>query len=201
LIENNTKINQIKSNIIYNNKNTGIGILMLDSFENNGCFSVNFPNEKGNNNGIKDKKNFYEKRFLLFSSETQNDYEEQNIENDYFECVETSKKLYLIPNSQKKVIRLTTSESSSKYIELEGIEGVSMYDENKFNLTEKKYLIVKGTSTKPICINIIYLKKDKFEIVMNKKIRFKVVAKYETFEFDLDDVKYRLYNDFNRKIN
>ena len=64
-----------------------------------------------------------------------------------------------------------------------------MYDENKFNLTEKKYLIVKGTSTKPICINIIYLKKDKFEIVMNKKIRFKVVAEYETFEFDLDDVK------------
>ena len=92
LIENNTKINQIKSNIIYNNKNTGIGILMLDSFENNGCFSVNFPNEKENNNGKKDKKNVYEKRFLLFSSETQNDYEEQNIENDYFECVETSKK-------------------------------------------------------------------------------------------------------------
>ena len=187
LIENNTKINQIKSNIIFNNKNTGIGILMLDSFENKGCFSVNFPNEKENNNGIKDKKNAYDKRFLLFFSETQNDYEEQNIENDYFECVETSKKFYLIPNSEKKVIRLTTSESSSKYIELEGINYV--YGENKFNLTEKKYLIVKGTSTKPICINILYLKKDKFEIVMDKKIRFKVVAEYETFEFDLNDVK------------
>jgi len=187
LIENNTKINQIKSNIIFNNKNTGIGILMLDSFENKGCFSVNFPNEKENNNGIKDKKNAYDKRFLLFFSETQNDYEEQNIENDYFECVETSKKFYLIPNSEKKVIRLTTSESSSKYIELEGIFYV--YGENKFNLTEKKYLVVKGTSNKPICINILYLKKDKFEIVMDKKIRFKVVAKYETFEFDLDDVK------------
>lgn len=93
--------------------------------------------------------------------------------------METSKKFYLIPNSQKKVIRLTTSESSSKYIELEGIKYV--YDENKFNLTEKKYLIIKGTSTKLICINILYLKKDKFEIVMNKKIRFKVVSKYETF--------------------
>ena len=130
-IENNTKINQIKSNIIYNNKNTGIGILMLDSFENNGCFIVNFPNEKENNNGIKDKKNVYEKRFLLFSSKTQNDYEEQNIENDYFECVKTSKKFYLIPNSQKKVIRLTTSKSTLEYIELEGIKYI--YDENIFN--------------------------------------------------------------------
>jgi hypothetical protein len=45
------------------------------------------------------------------------------------------------------------SVSSSKYIELEGIKYV--YDENKFNLTEKKYLIIKGTSTKPICINIL----------------------------------------------
>lgn len=45
------------------------------------------------------------------------------------------------------------SVSSSKYIELEGIKYV--YDENKFNLNEKKYLIIKGTSTKPICINIL----------------------------------------------
>ena len=100
---------------------------------------------------------------------------------------ETSKKFYLIPNSEKKVIRLTTSKSSSKYIELEGIKYA--YDENKFNLTEKKYLIIKGTSTKPICINILYLIKDKFEIVMIKKICFKVFTKYETFEFDLNDVK------------
>ena len=187
LIKNNTNIKELKSNIIYNNTNLENGILILDSFENNGCFNINFIYEKKNNilnNDIKDLKIFYNKNIL--SSKYEQQEQEQNIENDYFECVKTTKRFLLIPNSQKKVIRFTTS-SYYKTIELDGI--TNLYYENKFNLTQKKYLIVKGTTTEPIYINILYLKKDKFEIILNKKMYFNVVYKRETFEFDSNDIK------------
>ena len=191
LIESNTKIGQIKSNVTYKNADTGI--LMLDSFENNGCFSVNFSNENVNekenniiNNKVKDMKSFYYKPILLSYSEEEPDYEEQNIENDYFEIVKTSKKFYLIPNSQKKFIRLTTNTTYSLYFKIEDVYPDYV---NNFELSKKKYVIVKGSSSKPITINVLYLKNEKLEIVLNKKMIYNVVAYTETFEFDLNDVK------------
>ena len=139
LIESNTKIGQIKSNVTYKNADTGI--LMLDSFENNGCFSVNFSNENVNekenniiNNKVKDMKSFYYKPILLSYSEEEPDYEEQNIENDYFEIVKTSKKFYLIPNSQKKFIRLTTNTTYSLYFKIEDVYPDYV---NNFELSKK----------------------------------------------------------------
>lgn len=165
LLLNNSQLFLIENNYIINSIET-------KTLQNKSCFSLNdFKINK-----IESKQN---KIFILDSIDSI-----ITINDDYSNCFEKEKEKKIIklnPNINKKIIRLTTNAEIK-------LDNITINDYKIFNLTETKNIEIE-VYRKPICISIFYLKKEIFDITLNKEQKYPVASSVETFTFDLKSLK------------
>jgi hypothetical protein len=165
LLLNNSQLFLIENNYIINSIET-------KTLQNKSCFSLNdFKINK-----IESKQN---KIFILDSIDSI-----ITINDDYSNCFEKEKEKKIIklnPNINKKIIRLTTNAEIK-------LDNITIKDYKIFNLTETKNIEIE-VYRKPICISIFYLKKEIFDITLNKEQKYPVASSEETFIFDLKSLK------------
>jgi hypothetical protein len=165
LLLNNSQLFLIENNYIINSIET-------KTLQNKSCFSLNdFKINK-----IESKQN---KIFILDSIDSI-----ITINDDYSKCFEKEKEKKIIklnPNINKKIIRLTTNAEIK-------LDNITINDYKIFNLTETKNIEIE-VYRKPICISIFYLKKEIFDITLNKEQKYPVASSVETFTFDLKSLK------------
>jgi hypothetical protein len=165
LLLNNSQLFLIENNYIINSIET-------KTLQNKSCFSLNdFKINK-----IESKQN---KIFILDSIDSI-----ITINDDYSNCFEKEKEKKIIklnPNINKKIIRLTTNAEIK-------LDNITINDYKIFNLTETKNIEIE-VYRRPICISIFYLKKEIFDITLNKEQKYPVASSVETFTFDLKSLK------------
>lgn len=109
------------------------------------------------------------------------------IEDDYFECVQTSKEYVLKPNNKKKYAFIASNSTDINEINIDGNE----IPQRMINFTEMYSLNINPKVDEPICFYILYSEKDIIQIQLKKKYNFYVLGtKYNRImiEFELNDL-------------
>ena len=77
-------------------------------------------------------------------------YDVGTIENDYFECVNSSKKFLIRSNTEKKYINITFNSTANIFLNDSGINRWT-----KINVTDNKiyYLKIYANKEEPICFD------------------------------------------------
>ena len=131
-------------------------------------------------------------------------YDVGTIENDYFECVNSSKKFLIRSNTEKKYINITFNSTANIFLNDSGINGWT-----KINVTDNKiyYLNIYANKEEPICFNALFTKSGHIEIKKDEKRTFKLFLNYfdyqyfELFFIELKkDKKYNLNIDYGKNF-
>ena len=113
--------------------------------------------------------------------------EENIIKEDYFECVKSSKNFKLLPNENKKYAFIASDSTDVSIINIDE----KRIPQKMINFTDVSYLSVNPEENKPVCFYIYYSRKDKLELIFEKKYSFYVIGDEKeeiVLEFELDNL-------------